>query len=524
MNISIIGSGYVGTVSAACFADLGHNVIAVDIDQEKVDMVNSKKPPIYEKGLQELLNKYVGKNLRATTDYNEIKNTEVTFICVGTPSNPDGSINLSIVKSASEYLGLALRDKQEYHVVVVKSTVVPETTEKVVAPIIRKYNKNIGFVMNPEFLREGNAVHDFMNPDRIVIGSTDKKSGNIVEQLYMGLDAPIIRTNPKTAEMVKYTSNSFLATKISFTNEIGNICKELGIDVYEVMKAVGLDFRISPYFLNAGAGFGGSCLIGEEHAIVKNPMGFIYLKTLKEIYEEIGDVDYEALSFDMNQEKMVFKKISAVTKRRYKGKLIKIRTRMNKSITVTHDHPFIVRDENQFKIKLASELKKGDMVPVFLNMPINDNNIQIDLIEELKKKGLPIDHIKIRPLNHKFKEYKENILPELKRHCRSAKKKRWRPYEVIRTNCMSINEYLSLEHKMPIKREDILLFTSKGNTTYVPAIINLDEDFCRLLGYYISEGHISSEQCKRGARKRIGFSFNINEKNILMKFIVLCHV
>ncbi|MFQ6055947.1 MAG: nucleotide sugar dehydrogenase [Methanosarcinales archaeon] len=242
----------------------------MDIDQEKVNMVNSKKPPIYEKGLQELLNKYVGKNLRATTDYDEIKNTEVTFICVGTPSNPDGSINLSIVKSASESIGLALRDKnkKDYHVVVVKSTVVPETTEKVVAPIIRKYNNNIGFVMNPEFLREGNAVHDFMNPDRIVIGSTYKKSGDIVEQLYKGLDAPIIRTNPKTAEMVKYTSNSFLATKISFTNEIGNICKELGIDVYEVMKAVGLDFRISPYFLNAGVGYGGSCFPKDVKALI----------------------------------------------------------------------------------------------------------------------------------------------------------------------------------------------------------------------------------------------------------------
>lgn len=233
-------------------------------------MINSKKPPIYEKGLQELLNKYVGKNLRATTDYKEIINTDVSFICVGTPSNPDGSINLSIVKSASESIGLALRDKnkKDYHVVVVKSTVVPETTEKVVAPIIRKYNNNIGFVMNPEFLREGNAVHDFMNPDRIVIGSTDKKSGDLVEQLYMGLDAPIIRTNPKTAEMVKYTSNSFLATKISFTNEIGNICKELGIDVYEVMKAVGLDFRISPYFLNAGVGYGGSCFPKDVKALI----------------------------------------------------------------------------------------------------------------------------------------------------------------------------------------------------------------------------------------------------------------
>jgi UDPglucose 6-dehydrogenase len=169
-------------------------------------------------------------------------------------------------------LGDSLRAKKGYHVIVVKSTVVPETTEKVVLPIVEKRSGkrtgDFGIVMNPEFLREGKAVYDFMHPDKIVVGSLDKKSGDIVASLYNGLDCEVTRTNPRTAEMIKYANNSFLATKISFANEVGNICKELGIDTYEVMSAVGKDFRIGKYFLNAGAGFGGSCFPKDVKALI----------------------------------------------------------------------------------------------------------------------------------------------------------------------------------------------------------------------------------------------------------------
>jgi len=279
MKISVIGTGYVGTVSAACFAELGHEVICFDIDPLKIDMLNRGVPPIYEDGLSELLEKHVGKNLKATSDYDlAINNSDVSFICVGTPSDHYGKIDLGIVKAASASLGKTLRKKKGYHVIVVKSTVVPETTEKVVLAIIEKESGKslgeFGIAMNPEFLREGKAVHDFMHPDKIVVGSLDKRSGDIVASLYSGLNCEVTRTNPHTAEMIKYVNNAFLATKISFSNEVGNICKELGIDTYEVMKAVGKDFRIGPHFLNSGAGFGGSCfpkdvkaLIGKAHEI-----------------------------------------------------------------------------------------------------------------------------------------------------------------------------------------------------------------------------------------------------------------
>ncbi|MBU4492341.1 MAG: UDP-glucose/GDP-mannose dehydrogenase family protein, partial [Euryarchaeota archaeon] len=272
----------------------GHEVICVDVDESKIEQINSGIPPIYEEGLSELLKKHAGKSLNATSDYGfAVMNSDVSFICVGTPSDSLGNIDLGIVKAASASIGDSLRKKKGYHVIVVKSTVVPETTEKVVLPIIEKHSGkslgDFGITMNPEFLREGKAVYDFMHPDKIVVGSMDKKSGDIVASLYTGLDCEVTRTNPRTAEMIKYVNNSFLATKISFSNEVGNICKKLSIDTYEVMSAVGKDFRIGPHFLNAGAGFGGSCfpkdvkaLIGKAKEIGYEP---VLLKSVIEVNE-----------------------------------------------------------------------------------------------------------------------------------------------------------------------------------------------------------------------------------------------
>ena len=288
MKISIIGSGYVGAVTAVCFADVGHEVICVDIDEKKVQQINAGIPPIYEESLEELLKKYVGKRLIATTD-NEfaVFNTDISFICVGTPSEVGGSINLSIVRSAAESIGSALAKKNGYHVVVVKSTVIPETTEKFVLPILEEKSgkvagKDFGIAMNPEFLREGKAIYDFMHPDKIVVGSIDESSGDLVSELYLNFECEITRTNPKTAEMIKYANNSFLATKISLSNEIGNICKKMGIDTYDVMKAVGKDSRISPLFLNSGAGFGGSCFPKDVRALISKAKEIGYSPTILE--------------------------------------------------------------------------------------------------------------------------------------------------------------------------------------------------------------------------------------------------
>jgi UDPglucose 6-dehydrogenase len=288
MKVSIIGTGYVGLVTGVCLAEKGHQVVCVDIDQTKVEKINQAIPPIYERGLEELLKKNINVNLRATTDlYRSVIETDISLIAVGTPF--DGSeIDLTYVKGASYQIGEALRDKPAYHVIVVKSTVVPGTTDDVVRPILeeasgKKVGVDFGVGMNPEFLREGEAIQDFMFPDRIVLGGHDARSIDALVELYSvfaGVDR--LQTNNKTAEMIKYASNSLLATMISFSNEIGNLCAALGgIDVVDVMKGVHLDKRVSPIlpngdrivpaftsYLEAGCGFGGSCFPKDVKALI----------------------------------------------------------------------------------------------------------------------------------------------------------------------------------------------------------------------------------------------------------------
>jgi UDPglucose 6-dehydrogenase len=273
MRISIIGCGYVGLITGIGFCELGNEVCFIDVDEEKIKKINLKKPPFFEKGLIRLMNK--NKRLyKASSDYNEILKSEVTFICVGTPSKKDGSIDLSYIKRSAKEIGKVLKEKEKFHVVVVKSTVIPGTTENVVKPLIEKSSNkkaflDFGLAMNPEFLREGNALYDFFNPNRIVIGTKDEKTKKILKKLYTPFHCPKLWVDIQTAEMIKYATNAFLATKISFANEIGNICKKLGIDSYKVFEGVGLDHRISPYFFRSGIGFGGSCFPKDLRALIK---------------------------------------------------------------------------------------------------------------------------------------------------------------------------------------------------------------------------------------------------------------
>ena len=270
MNVTIIGGGYVGLVTGACLSTLGHNITIVEIFPEKVEAINNAVPPIYEEGLEDILKSHVGQNLTASTTYESVQTADAVFIAVGTPPNPDGSANLTYIKQAAENIADELaKAHSEYPVVVVKSTVPPGTTRDVVCKTIREKLPDLKFgcCMNPEFQREGRAVFDFMNPDRIVIGTANARAAEIMHNLYAGIDAPILDVEPTAAEMIKYTSNALLAAKISFANEIGNLCKKIGVDVYEVMKGVGMDSRVSPKFLNAGAGFGGSCFPKDVSAL-----------------------------------------------------------------------------------------------------------------------------------------------------------------------------------------------------------------------------------------------------------------
>ena len=285
MKISIIGTGYVGLVTGACLASKGHQVTCVDIDPARVQALNAARSPIFERGLDDLLRDTVGRTLTATTDLpSAVHSSEVTFVAVGTPF--DGkAIDLSAVLGASREIGEVLRKKDSYHVVVVKSTVVPGTTDGCVRAALesasgKKAGRDFGLGMNPEFLSEGEAVHDFLIPDRLVLGGIDDRSIDLLDEVYRPFpETPRIRTNTRTAEMIKYASNALLANLISFSNEIANLGAALGdIDSVDVMRGVHIsqyfktrtDEGLPPItaFLRAGCGFGGSCLPKDVKALI----------------------------------------------------------------------------------------------------------------------------------------------------------------------------------------------------------------------------------------------------------------
>jgi GDP-mannose 6-dehydrogenase len=276
LRISIFGLGYVGAVSAGCLANEGHEVIGVDPFQTKVDMINAGQSPIIEAHIGEIIseNARAGR-LRATCDSTEaMLGTDLSFVCVGTPSQTNGNLDLRFIRRVCEQIGQGLKHKATRHTVVIRSTIVPGTMHKIVIPILEEFSGkragiDFGVCTNPEFLREGSAVKDFHSPPKTIIGEMDRASGDMLAVLYSHLDAPLIRTDLKTAEMIKYVDNSWHALKIGFANEIGNLCKSFHIDGHEVMRIFCQDkkLNISPAYLLPGFAFGGSCLPKDLRAL-----------------------------------------------------------------------------------------------------------------------------------------------------------------------------------------------------------------------------------------------------------------
>ncbi len=305
MRVSVVGSGYVGTTIAACFADLGHDVTAIDIDESVVSRLTNGEASVHEPGLDDLLADYAGTRLVATTDYTAIADTDVTFLALPTPAREDGRIDLSIILDAAESVGNALAETADRHLVVVKSTVTPGSTDSEIGPAVRAAagddTGRIGLAMNPEFLREGSAVSDFLNPDKLVLGTeagdpwAAETLWGVFEPLIDTTEVAVVETDLRAAEMIKYANNAFLATKISLINELGNICKAYGVDAYEVADAIALDDRIGERFLRSGVGWGGSCFPKDVAAIIAAARETGYEPSLLSAAVDVNDRQPERL-------------------------------------------------------------------------------------------------------------------------------------------------------------------------------------------------------------------------------------
>jgi len=277
MKISVLGLGYVGAVSAGCLASEGHEVIGVDPERAKVDLINAGKSPIIEKDIGEIIREQVAAGrLRAAADVSEaLRHTDLALICVGTPSQPNGGIDLKYIKRVCEQIGTTLATHPGAPVIAFRSTMLPGTMREVVIPALEKFSgkragEEFGVCINPEFMREGTAVHDYFHPPKTLIGQLNRASGDLLASLYARLPGPMIRTDVETAEMVKYTDNAWHALKVGYANEIGNLCKALQVDAHSVMEIFCQDqkLNLSPYYLKPGFAFGGSCLPKDLRALL----------------------------------------------------------------------------------------------------------------------------------------------------------------------------------------------------------------------------------------------------------------
>jgi UDP-glucose 6-dehydrogenase len=381
-QICVIGTGYVGLVNATCFADLGNNVVTVDIDEAKIAKLKRGEMPIYEPGLEELVERNVkAGRLSFTTSYEEgLKDAEFVFVCVGTPSAVDGEADLKYVRAAAQTIAQTMKKPL---IIINKSTVPVGTGDWTTEIISKSQPQPIPFavVSCPEFLREGVAIQDFMKPDRTVLGSTDREAAQKVAALYEPLGAPIQITDLRTAEMIKYASNAFLATRISFINEISIICERLGADVTEVAKGMGYDKRIGPHFLQAGTGYGGSCFTSDETLFTLNSPNVVAERIADSFQRAVGTVsqdgevevkypnDKRVLGFDVQTGQPTITRVKALTKRPYQGMMVTIKTSMGRELRVTADHPVLIHDGQAFQLLPAIHVAPGDRVATLMLLP-----------------------------------------------------------------------------------------------------------------------------------------------------------
>ncbi|MEA2973219.1 MAG: UDPglucose 6-dehydrogenase [Actinomycetota bacterium] len=498
----MIGAGYVGLTTAACFASIGHTVTCADIDADRIDALNDGLVPIVEAGLVELVRAGLdtGRLRFVVGAAAAVHDCEFAYLCVPTPQSPDGSADLSYIRSAAAEIGPLLPSEA----IVVNKSTVPVGSTRVVEEVLGR--DDVRVVSNPEFLREGSAVHDFLNPDRVVIGSDDQAAAFRVASLFDPLRAQLLITDPASAETIKYASNAFLAAKVSFVNAIANVCEAVGADVRDVLMGMSYDKRIGSEFMRPGPGFGGSCFLGDDTVLCRRG-GATRLLSFAELSTEVDRVGadgWEVLAWRPGEPTAEFLAAVVFTRRDYRGDVVTVTTKMGRRITVTEDHPLVVADgidAGSPRRLLARDVAVGDWMPIAQNGPqVAEPRGALSLLDAAAAAGIPDEKVILWA--------SDGTRADLR--VRSAGLPAVRRYEVNRLGALRLHEARQIGFVDPLAR-----IGTVSNGTSTPVAVAVDDDFWRMVGLYLAEGWVTRD----GARDRISWAFNLTKEPELVEFV-----
>lgn len=495
-RLAIIGTGYVGLTTGVCFAHLGHEVVCADIDADKVGRLARGEVPIVEHRLDELLTEGLQRgNLRFVVGAAAaVADAEIVFLCVPTPQGDDGSADLSYVEAAAAEIAPVLA----YEAIVVNKSTVPVGSTRVVERVLQR--PDVRVVSNPEFLREGSAVDDFLRPDRVVVGCEDRSAAIAVGALYDSVRAQVIVTDPASAETIKYAANAFLATKLSFVNAIAAICEGVGADVNDVMVGMGYDKRIGAEFLRPGPGWGGSCFDGGESLMVRDAAGprLVHFADLPNLRLQ----GLEVLSWAPGQVIPEYQPALAASERPYTGTMVSLRTKMGRRLTVTADHPMVVRDGDHVAVIEAADLTTSHWLPISLGAALGDglDETSVTVLDAIFAAGLSWNDVIMRltPEQAATARVRDERLPSARR------------WDYRRSKTLRLHEAALLG----VSFKGGLLGTVT-NGTYVPAVIDMDDEWWEMIGLYLAEGHIATD----GDRRRVCWSFHPTDEVHLADFV-----
>lgn len=526
MKICMVGSGYVGLVSGAGFAETGNDVVCADVDEEKIRKLEQGIIPIFEPGLDELVARNVAHGrLRFTTDVaSAVRGAQAIFVGVGTPQRSDGAADLSAVDAVAQVVA----EHADRECVLVCKSTVPVGTNARVRRLVAEAKVKVHVVSNPEFLKEGAAVNDFLRPDRIVVGvdPDDTFARDVMTRLYhpLCLDRDrMVWMDPASAELTKYVANTMLAMRISFMNEVAALCEKVGADIHKVRHGVGSDERIGPKFLYSGPGYGGSCLAGKESVLVRRGDA-LELTALEALFTRehgagddtptalaIAPEGLEVAAWDPAAQRCQLRPVSALTRRPYEGELLEVRTTMGRRVTCTPDHPFVARRgyDGPTEVVLARDLTEEHWLPLGRGAIDGVAAAEVaaaevgslDLLAWLPRTSIPREDVIVRLAGDDLAKLRQldvdGVLSAIAPlgHPRGRERAR----DIVGSGAMRLPEADLLGFSL----EDATFGTAK-NGTYLPRHIPMDAHFWRVVGLYLSEGHISAD----GARRRLFWSFH----------------